>query len=553
MISKLLKILHEHPVGVLGVLFFVGMATILLNLYSLSKHINETMGLQYASLYTESLENFRSYYLKNVVERVRPLGIMATHNYQQHAGTIPLPATLSIELNDEISQKDSNTVARLYSNYPFPWRKNSGVNDVFEKDALAALEKNPQDPFVRFEDYKGQWSLRYARAVVMEEDCVRCHNIHPLSPKTDWKAGQVRGVQELILPIDANPETMQQGLFTTLFLMLTIMLAVLGILWFVIRALHSSILEVRELSQKTEEANEVLKSTNQSFSRFVPYEFLKFLRKRSILEVELGDHTETEMSILFADIRSFTQLSESMSPEENFKFLNSYLNRMEPAVRKHRGFIDKFIGDAIMALFDRSAEDAIQGAITMFEILAEYNQDRGAMDYPSLEIGIGINTGSLMLGTIGGQYRMEGTVISDAVNLASRIEGLTKFYGAPLLISEATFQALKEPNQYKIRFIDQVKVHGKTAPVVIYEIFDISSWELQQKKEATAPSFKEAWQLYQNQELQKASELFQKCLDIFPEDKALQVHHKRCQEALQGNQNSQENHPTLWLPSQRRT
>lgn len=553
MLSKLLKILHEHPVGVLGVLFFVGMATILLNLYLLSKHINETMGLQYASLYTESLEKFRSYYSDNVVDRVRPLGIEITHDYQDHPGTIPLPATLSIELNNAISQKNPNTVARLYSNYPFPWRKNSGAHDVFEKEALAALQKNPQASFFRFEDYQGQWSLRYARAVVMEESCVRCHNTHPQSPKTDWKAGQVRGVQELILPIDANPEAMQQGLFTTLFLMLTIMLAVLGILWFVIGALHSSILEVRELSQKTEEANEALKSTNQSFSRFVPYEFLKFLRKSSILEVELGDHTETEMSIFFADIRSFTKLSESMSPEENFKFLNSYLNRMEPAVRQNHGFIDKFIGDAIMALFDRSADDAIQGAITMFEILAEYNQDRVATNYPPLEIGIGINAGSLMLGTIGGQYRMEGTVISDAVNLASRIEGLTKFYGTPLLISEATFQALEKPDQYKIRFIDQVKVHGKTAPVVIHEIFNTSPGELQKKKEATAPSFEEAWRLYQNQEFQKASELFQKCLDIFPEDKALQIHHKRCQEALQGNKNLHENHPALWLPSQRRT
>ena len=551
MLSKFLNILHEHPIRVLGLLFVVGMATLLLNLYSLSKHINEKMGVQYASLYTESLEKFNSYYATNVVDRLSPLGIEIVHNYLEHPDAIPLPVTLSIELNEEITQKNLGAIARLYSNHPFPWRKNSGANDAFEKEALAALQKNPQEPFFRFEDFNHQWSLRYARAIIMEETCVRCHNTHPDTPKADWKVGQVRGVQELILPIDANPETMRQGLFSTLFLMVTLIVVGLSLLGLVIRALHSSILEVKTLSQKTAEANEMLKKTNKSFSRFVPHEILKFLKKRSILEVGLGDHTQIEMSILFADIRSFTRLSESMTPEENFKFLNSYLNRMEPAVRVHHGFIDKFIGDAIMALFERSADDALEGAITMLQILALYNEDRASSGYPPLEIGIGINTGSLMLGTIGGHYRMEGTVISDAVNVASRLEGLTKFYGTPLLITEATFRSLKEPTRYKARFIDQVQVYGKTTSTVIYEIFNTAPLVLQKKKEATAQFLEEAWKLYQNHAFQPAFELFQKCLHIYPEDKALQIHCDRCQKALQAEKNtpktSLKSQTSLWL------
>ncbi len=154
------------------------------------------------------------------------------------------------------------------------------------------------------------------------------------------------------------------------------------------------------------------------------------------------------MSILFADIRDFTTLSERMTPEENFKFINAYLSHMEPAILDNNGFIDKYIGDAIMALFSRSADDAIKAGIDMLHRLAKYNTKRTNPERPPIQIGIGINTGSLMLGTVGGQTRMDGTVIGDAVNLASRLEALTKHYGVSLLISHHTFQCLRHPVEY---------------------------------------------------------------------------------------------------------
>ncbi len=194
---------------------------------------------------------------------------------------------------------------------------------------------------------------------------------------------------------------------------------------------------------------------NQAYERFVPNQFLELLEKESIVEVELGDNVQREMSVLFTDIRSFTTLSETMTPEQNFKFINSYLKRMEPAILENNGFIDKYIGDGIMALFARQADDAVKAGISILQRLDIYNQYRVKSGYIPIQIGIGINTGELMLGTVGGYHRMDSTVISDAVNLAARVESLTKNYGISLLITQQTFVRLSNPSDYGIRLIGQ--------------------------------------------------------------------------------------------------
>jgi class 3 adenylate cyclase len=213
-----------------------------------------------------------------------------------------------------------------------------------------------------------------------------------------------------------------------------------------------------------------LKQTNLSIERFVPHAFLSIVGKPSIVDVELGDNKRQNMTILFSDIRSFTTLSEKMTPDENFAFINAYLERMGPVIRTHNGFIDKYIGDAIMALFD-TADDALRAGLAMFDALDAFNAERRLADLAPIAIGIGVNSGSLMLGTIGEKHRMDGTVISDAVNLASRIEDLTKVYHVGLLISQYTYEQLAEPETYDIRQIDVVRVKGKTQPVTIYEVF----------------------------------------------------------------------------------
>ena len=160
----------------------------------------------------------------------------------------------------------------------------------------------------------------------------------------------------------------------------------------------------------------------KAYQRFVPKQLLEYLGKDSILDVKLGDQVSINMSILFADIRSFTSISEKMSPEENFKFVNSYLNNIGPLIRKNNGYIDKFMGDGVMALFKTSEKDAIIAAIEMHKSLNSYNQKSSINGQDPIKIGIGINTGKMMLGTLGESNRMEGSVISDAVNIASRLE-----------------------------------------------------------------------------------------------------------------------------------
>ena len=212
-----------------------------------------------------------------------------------------------------------------------------------------------------------------------------------------------------------------------------------------------------------------LKDTNLSIERFVPHAFLAIVGKPSIVDVELGDNKLKTMTILFSDIRNFTTLSEAMTPDENFAFINAYLERMGPVIRDHNGFIDKYIGDAIMALFD-SADDAVRAGLAMLAALEAFNTERRGKGRAPINIGVGINTGTLMMGTIGEKHRMDGTVISDAVNLASRVESLTKTYHVGLLISQHTLQSLSNPRLYDIRPVDDVVVKGKTHPVTIYEV-----------------------------------------------------------------------------------
>ena len=258
----------------------------------------------------------------------------------------------------------------------------------------------------------------------------------------------------------------------------------------------------------------------------MPHEFLRFLKKEKIIDVSLGDNAQKEMTVLFSDIRNFTTISEKLSPEENFAFINSYLEIMGPIVREHNGFIDKYIGDAIMALFTH-ADDAVKTAIAMLQQLPNC----GGGDYlneDALRIGIGLNTGHLMLGTIGETDRMEGTVISDAVNVASRIEGLSKEYGAHLLISQSTMNRLRHPEEFKYRCIGHIQVKGKTEKITIYEIFDCDPVDLAAAKLETRAQFEQAVNLYEAGKREESSALFKQCLDRAPDDTAASIFLFRC-------------------------
>jgi class 3 adenylate cyclase len=253
--------------------------------------------------------------------------------------------------------------------------------------------------------------------------------------------------------------------------------------------------------------------------RFVPRELLEHLGRGSIVDVRLGDQVQKEMSVLFSDIRSFTSLSETMTPRENFNFLNSYLSRVSPLIRKHHGFIDKYLGDGIMALFP-GAEDAVKAAIEIVRYLPVYNGHRQKSGYKSIRIGNGIHSGSLMLGTIGEEARMEGTVIADAVNLASRLENLTKVYGGSIVVSEQGLFGLSDPNAYNWRFLGKVRVKGKRNLVSVFEIFDGDEEESIQLKASTREVFERAVHFFHSGEFRDSQMLLARVLSTNPGDQA---------------------------------
>jgi two-component system sensor histidine kinase ChiS len=286
--------------------------------------------------------------------------------------------------------------------------------------------------------------------------------------------------------------------------------------------------KLEEQNAALQQMNQDLELLNQAYERFVPRQFLGFLEKKSIVDVQLGDQVQKDMSILFSDIRGFTGLSETMTPEENFQFLNSYLSQMEPVILEHDGFIDKYMGDGIMALFPTTADNAVCGAVAMMQRLARYNTERLKAGHELVRIGIGVNTGTLMLGTIGGNNRMDSTVIADTVNLASRLEGLTKRYKANILISAYTLVGLSEPTRYNYRFLGKVQVKGKQAAVPIYEVYDGDPDDIVELKHKTKGVFEEGLQNYFAKEFITAMGFFTQVLACNPNDKTAQLYVERC-------------------------
>lgn len=279
----------------------------------------------------------------------------------------------------------------------------------------------------------------------------------------------------------------------------------------------------RELIARIKTHTELAK-INYSYGKFVPREFLKFLGRESIIDVKLGDQVQLNMSIMFSDIRSFTSISEKIPPMENFNFLNSYLGRVSPLIRKNQGFIDKYIGDGIMALFPNEPENAIDAALEMLAELKILNKERARNNLEEINIGIGIHTGSLMLGTIGEEERMESTVISDAVNLSSRMEDLTKSYSASIIVSEQTLNQLKNKDKYKHRFLGKVQVKGKKNYVSIFEIYDTSNINLLELRNKTESLFNEAIKAYYNREFKICIDCFEKVLEINPNEKIAYIY-----------------------------
>ncbi|MEM6763507.1 MAG: response regulator, partial [Bacteroidota bacterium] len=266
-----------------------------------------------------------------------------------------------------------------------------------------------------------------------------------------------------------------------------------------------------------------LLTINAATSRFVPFEFLRSLGKTNITEVQLGDQVARTGAVLFSDIRGYTSLAEDMSPEQTFAFLNAYLGRMGPVIQRHGGFVNQFYGDGIMALFLDKADSALRAAINMIQTLQVYNDEREDKDRQPLRIGIGLHIGSLMMGMIGDDKRLDTGLVADTVNTSARIEGLTKQFGVDILISGAIYDQLEKPDEFKLRYLGEVKAKGKEEIIRLYECFDGGSEEEIKVKEESLPLFQQGVKHYQEGNFSQAEVVFSEVYKLNPADRSARM------------------------------
>jgi adenylate cyclase len=275
---------------------------------------------------------------------------------------------------------------------------------------------------------------------------------------------------------------------------------------------------------------------NQNFQKFVPRQFVEHIYKKGE-SLELGYADEDNVAIMFCDIRGFTGLSEKMKPQELMNFLNSYFLRMNAPIHDNKGFIDKFIGDAIMALFDNpegsdcdKAQDSIRAAMGLRRALFLYNRHREKSGYAAVNIGIGIHFGPVIIGTVGSDDRMDTTVIGDSVNIAQRLETLAPVYNVDIIVTDQLVATAEYA--FASRTIDWVRVKGRSEPLKLVEILSHLPEDLQQQRLDRAGAIQQGMDLRIDGKLRDALDVFRAAKKLSPQDPVLKHHIKWTEELI---------------------
>lgn len=284
----------------------------------------------------------------------------------------------------------------------------------------------------------------------------------------------------------------------------------------------ASAIESAHLYQKglreAHEREEAIRKIHEVSQKFVPSEFIRSLGKNKLTEISLGDLVEREVTVLVVDIRGFTTLSESLEPKDNFLFINGFNKRMGPVIRKNNGFIIQYLGDGFMALFPSGSQDALRASVQMHQELGSYNMERIDKARASVSIGIGMQNGKLIMGITGDSERLDAAIISDTVNTAARIEGLSKHFGTSILLTELCKENLTNPEEFDFRFLGPVQVKGKQKSIDLYECFNVDEPLLYQHKKQTLTTFDNGMTQYFNKEFALAAVTFQQIVKMNPKD-----------------------------------
>lgn len=272
-----------------------------------------------------------------------------------------------------------------------------------------------------------------------------------------------------------------------------------------------------------------LHNINRATGKFVPYEFLRSLGRDNITEVCLGDYSQKIVTVFFSDIRGYTSMAEKMTPHENFQFVNSLTRRLGPCIRENEGFINQYLGDAIMAIFPNTAEQALKAGINMQRVLQDYNNERKEKGRAPVNIGIGLHTGPLIMGVIGDETRLDAATVADTVNTASRLESLTKYYGVNILLSGDSLGQIGNLVDYQLRYLGKVQVVGKDKPIGLYECFQGDLPEVIEQKLRTLELFNEGVRLYFSNEFRQSVQVMEQVLKVHPGDKTARFFKKEAQ------------------------
>ena len=267
--------------------------------------------------------------------------------------------------------------------------------------------------------------------------------------------------------------------------------------------------------------------------RFVPQQFFKSLGKQGILDIELGDQVQRNMTVMVANLREFSQLSQQLTPAENFNFMNSFLSRFGPMVRKEDGLISKYLGAGFMALYPGYAEQSLRTAVAIRRELINYNAGRRRAGYIPVDVGIAIHHGPLMMGIIGEEQRWEGNVISEDVNLTSVLEKLSQELGAHILVTREFFEQLREPERFRHRTLGRITPEGQEQAVELIDVYEGDADLLRQAKDRTKAMFERGLMLCQEGRFYDARETFVEVIKMNRLDKAAKLYFYLCDEYYQ--------------------
>lgn len=284
---------------------------------------------------------------------------------------------------------------------------------------------------------------------------------------------------------------------------------------------------LNKINENYKQKENIIEKTNNEYEKFIPKQFIKYFGKNNVLELELGNQVRKEVTTMFCDIRNSTTISTSLSLEENFNFINSYLNLISPIIRKYNGFVDKYMGDGILAVFTKS-EHAMNCSKAIFSAIEDKNSKQ--KKFPDLRVSIVLNTGEVIFGVVGEEARKSLTVISDSVNFASKMEDVNKYFETSIIFSKNTLNSLPANMNLDYRYIGTLKENGYDIP--IFENLEVYNKIKRHKLIANKGVFENAVRCFNEKNYQKARDIFKEILKNNKEDKVAYIFYSRCEENL---------------------